>query len=191
MLADAGLKVAVYEAHVVAGGFCHNFLRKERYEGNPCLYRFDAGPHDFSGLHPGGALRGVLERLGVADEIEWRRVDHTYVFGGRRIEPARDWREYVRQLGEEFPADAAGIAALFEEIRAIFDGMMSTGENTGGIPGLPSSVDEALAFPKRHPLATQWMDKPFDDLVARHGLSSGSEDVIKALTGTSATGGKN
>ena len=101
LLADAGLKVAVYEAHVVAGGFCHNFLRKERHEGKACLYRFDAGPHDFSGLHPGGALKGVLERLGVADEIEWRRVDHTYVFGGRRIEPARDWREYVRQLGED------------------------------------------------------------------------------------------
>ena len=85
--------------------------------------------------------------------------------------------------GEEFPADAAGIAALFEEIRAIFDGMMSTGESTGGIPGSPSSVDEALAFPKRHPLAVQWMDKPFDDLVARHGLSAQAKGVITALTG--------
>ena len=183
LLADAGLKVAVYEAHVVAGGFCHNFLRKERYKGKACLYRFDAGPHDFSGLQPGGALRGVLERLGVADEIEWRRVDHTYVFGGRRIEPARDWREYVHQLGKEFPADAVGIAALFEEIRSVFDGMMSTGENTGGVPGLPSSVDEALAYPKRYPLATQWMDKPFDDLVARHALSAEAKGVIAALTG--------
>jgi phytoene dehydrogenase-like protein len=61
--------------------------------------------------------------------------------------------------------------------------MMSTGENTGGIPGLPSSVDEALALPKRYPLAVQWMDKPFDDLVARHGLSAEAKAVITALTG--------
>ncbi len=182
LIADAGLKVAVYEAEAVAGGFCQNFHGRERHEGAPRIYRFDAGPHDFSGLHPGGALSGVLERLGVAEEIEWRRVDHSYVFGDRRIDPARDWREYVRQLGEQFPADAAAIAALFDEIRAIFDGMVATGETTGGIPGLPNSVDAVLALPKRHPLMVLWMERPFEDLVARHALSAEAQKAILALT---------
>ena len=101
----------------------------------------------------------------------------------RRIEPARDWREYVRQLGEQFPGDAAGIAALFSEIRAIFDGMTSTGAATGGVPGMPGSVDAALAIPKRHPLMVQWMDRPFEDLVARHGLSGEAIEAMLALTG--------
>ncbi|RBP16156.1 phytoene dehydrogenase-like protein [Roseiarcus fermentans] len=183
LLADAGLQVAVYEAHAVAGGFCHTFLRKERHGGKACLYRFDAGPHDFSGLHPGGALGSLLRRLGVADAIAWRRVDHSYVFGDRRIEPARDWREYARQLGAEFPADAAGIVALLDDIRAIFDGMTASGETTGGVPGMPDSVDAVLALPKRHPLMIEWMDRPFDELVATHGLSPEAKEVILALTG--------
>ncbi len=183
LLADAGLKVAVYEAHVVAGGFCHNFLRKERHDGNACVYRFDAGPHDFSGLHPGGALDGVLRRLGVAEAIEWRRLDHCYVMGGRRVEPARDWRAYARQLGEEFPADATGIAGLFEDIHMIFEGMTATGETTDGVPGLPSSIDAVLSLPKRYPLMMRWMDRPFEDLVASHGLGAEAKAVIMALTG--------
>ena len=183
LLADAGLKVAVYEAHVVVGGFCHTFLRKARHDGTACLYRFDAGPHDFSGLHPGGALSGVLRRLRVADDIEWRRLDHCYISGDRRIEPARDWREYVRQLGEEFQTDAGGVAALFDDIRAIFDGMTATGETSGGVPGLPSSVEEVLALPKRYPLMVRWMERPFEDLVARHGLSAEAREAILALTG--------
>ena len=183
LLADAGLKVAVYEAHVVAGGFCHTFLRKERREGKACLYRFDAGPHDFSGLHPGGALSGVLQRLGVAGDIEWRRLDHSYVFGDRRIDPARDWRQYVRQLGEAFPADAAGIVALFDDIRAIFDGMTATGETTGGVPGMPGSVGAVLDLPRRFPLMMRWMDRPFDDLIALHGLGAEAKTAVLALTG--------
>ncbi len=183
LLADAGLKVAVYEAHVVAGGFCHNFLRKERRDGKPCLYRFDAGPHDFSGLHPGGALDGVLKRLGIAHEIEWRRLDHTYVFDGERIEPDRDWRRYVRQLGERFPSDAEGLIALFDDIEAIFAGMASTGEKTSGVPGLPASVDDVLAFAKRHPLAVRWMDRPFDELVSLHVRGAEAKRLITALTG--------
>jgi len=183
LLADAGLKVAVYEAHVVAGGFCHNFLRKERHNGKPCLYRFDAGPHDFSGLFPGGPLHGVLQRLGLGEAIDWRRLDHAYVFDDLRIEPARDWREYVRQLGVRFPEDAQGLVALFDEIRAIYDGLYSTCETTGGIPGLPDNVEAMLAFPKRHPLAVRWMDKPFDELVARHVKGGPAKKAITALTG--------
>ncbi len=183
LLADSGLRVAVFEAHVVAGGFCHSFLRKARHDGAPCLYRFEAGPHDFSGLHPGGALEGVLRRLDIADAIEWRRVDHCYVFGDRRIEPARDWREYVRQLGAAFPADAVGLAALFDDIHAILAGMTWTGEATGGVPGMPASIDAVLAIPKRHPMLAAWMDKPFEQLVARHGLSEEAKAVVLALVG--------
>ena len=82
LLADAGLKVAVFEAHVVPGGYCHTFLRKARHHGQACLYRFDAGPHDFSGLSEGGALSSTLRRLGVADRLDWRRLDHRYTFAG-------------------------------------------------------------------------------------------------------------
>ncbi len=107
-------------------------------------------------------------RLGVADRLDWRRLDHSYRFADRVIDPPRDWRAYAAELGRQFPADAAGLAALFEEIKAIYDGMYATGADNGGIPGLPGSADAMLAFARNHPLAVQWMDRPFDELVARH-----------------------
>jgi phytoene dehydrogenase-like protein len=183
LLADAGLKVAVYEAHVVPGGYCHTFLRKARHDGRPCVYRFDAGPHDFSGVHPGGSVDAILTRLGVADRLDWRRLDHSYRFADRIIDPPRDWREYATELGRQFPADAAGLKALFEEIKAISDGMYATGADNGGIPGLPGSAEAMLAFARRHPLAVKWMERPFDELVARHVSDPQAKRALVALTG--------
>jgi phytoene dehydrogenase-like protein len=183
LLADAGLKVAVYEAHVVAGGFCHTFLRKARHHGRPCLYRFDAGPHDFSGVRPGGPVAAVLARLGVADRLDWRRLDHSYRFADRTIEPPRDWRAYAAELGCAFPADAGGIAALFDDVRAIYDGMRTTGRERGGIPGAPPNAEAMLAFARAHPLAARWMERPFDDLVARHVADPEAKRALKALSG--------
>jgi phytoene dehydrogenase-like protein len=183
LLADAGLKVAVYEAHVVPGGFCHTFLRKARHDGRPCVYRFDAGPHDFSGVHPSGPVSAILSRLGVADHLDWRRLDHSYRFADRTIEPPRDWREYAAELGRQFPSDAAGLKALFAEVKAIYDGMAASGADRGGIPGLPSSAAAMLAFVREHPFAVQWMDRPFDELVARHVSDPQAKRLLTALTG--------
>jgi all-trans-retinol 13,14-reductase len=183
LLADAGLKVAVYEAHVVPGGYCHTFLRKARHDGCPCVYRFDAGPHDFSGVHPGGPVNAILARLGVGDRLDWRRLDHSYRFADRIIEPPRDWREYAAELGRQFPADATGLKALFEEIKAIFDGMYATGADNAGIPGLPRSADALLAFARQHPLAVKWMERPFDELVARHVSGPEAKRTLAALAG--------
>jgi phytoene dehydrogenase-like protein len=183
LLADSGLAVAVYEAHVVPGGFCHTFLRKARRDGRPCVYRFDAGPHDFSGVHPGGPVNAILAQLGVADRLDWRRLDHSYRFADRIIDPPRDWRAYAAEFGRPFPADAVGLKALFEEIKAIFDGMYATGADNGGIPGLPRSADALLAFARGHSLAVKWMDRPFDELVAHHVSDPQAKRALNALTG--------
>ncbi len=190
LLADSGLKVAVYEAHVVPGGYCHTFLRKERHDGRPCVYRFDAGPHDFSGVHPGGPVDAILTRLGVAGELDWRRLDHSYIFADRTIDPPRDWREYAVELGRQFPADAAGLVALFDELKAIYDGMYATGAGNGGIPGLPRTADGMLDLVRRHPVAVRWMDRPFDELIDRHVADPAAKRALKALTGYVSDGGE-
>jgi len=183
LLADAGLKVVVAEHHVVPGGFCHTFVRKAHHRGKPCLYRFDSGPHDFSGLWPGGPVASVLQRLGVAERLDWRRLDHTYHLPGFTLDVPRDWRDYVGELGRRFPADAAGFETLFADIHAIYDGMYSTGRHNGGIPGLPTTVAAMLAFPGQHPLAFRWLDKPFDDLVAQHIQNPEAHRALTALAG--------
>ncbi len=183
LLADAGLKVLVAEQHFQPGGFCQTFQRKLHHKGEPLVYRFDAGPHDFSGVWPGGPVTSILERLRVADQIEWRRVDHTYRLAGRTIDVPEDWRDYVAELGRLFPAEGKGFETLFATIRAIYDGMFSPLVGAGGIPGLGMNVDAMLAFPRAHPLAVRWMEKPFDQLVEAHISDPKARRLVAALTG--------
>lgn len=183
LLADAGLKVLVAEQHFQPGGFCQSFQRKIHHKGEPLVYRFDAGPHDFSGVWPGGPVTSILERLGVAERIEWRRVDHSYRYPGLVIDVPRDWNDYVAELGRIFPAERSGLEALFATIRAIYDGMFSPVVGVRGVPGLGMTVDTMLAFARLHPLAVQWMDKPFDQLVAEHVADPRARQLITTLTG--------
>ncbi|CCD90965.1 putative phytoene dehydrogenase and related proteins; membrane protein [Bradyrhizobium sp. ORS 375] len=183
LLADSGLRVKVFDHHVVPGGFCHSYLRKAHHDNKPVLYRFDAGPHDFSGVWPGGPVDSVLRRLGVADRIEWKRVTHSYRLAGRRIDVPEDWRAYVRLLCEMFPASADGLVRLFDTIHAIFESMYATGQGRSGIPGMPESIEEMLAFPRRHPQAFRWMNRPFDELVAAHVSDPELIATLNALSG--------
>lgn len=183
LLADAGLKVLVVEQHFQPGGFCQSFQRKLRHKGDPLVYRFDAGPHDFSGAWPDGPVAAVLDRLGVAGRIEWLRIDHTYRYRGRVIDVPADWHAHVAELGRQFPAVGSGFETLFTTIRAIFDGMYSPVMARGGIPGLGMTVDAMLAFAQLHPIAVQWMDKPFDQLVAQYIPDPEARELVSALTG--------
>ena len=168
LLADAGLKVVVYEAHVVPGGYCHTFLRKARHDGRPCVYRFDAGPHDFSGVHPGGPVGAILSRLGVADRLDWRRLDHSYRFADRVIEPPRDWRAYAAELGRQFPADAAGLRPCSRRSRRFTTAWPRPAPTRAASLACRAAPRRCSPFARNHPLAVQWMDRPFDELVARH-----------------------
>lgn len=181
LLADAGAKVLVADQHVLPGGFCHHWPRKQRHNGVPRIFRFDSGVHDFSGVWPGGPIDRLSQRLGL--EIDWLRLDHSYYLKGRRIDVPRDWRDYAALLGREFPDAAPGILALFTDLKAVFDGMYSTADESGGFPLGPRSVESMMAFPKAQPLAYEWMKKPFAELVARHVDDAGARKMLYALAG--------
>jgi phytoene dehydrogenase-like protein len=182
-LADAGLKVKVFEHHVLAGGYCHTYLRKAHHDNKPVIYRFDAGPHDFSGVWPGGTITGVLDRLGVADRLQWKRIRHSYHLAGTSVDVPDDWRDYVRLLCEKFPGSADGIRSLFDTIHAIFEDMFSTGRERSGVPGMPGSIEAMMQFPKEHPHAYKWLNEPFDRLVAAHVSDPAVIRYLDALAG--------
>lgn len=187
LLADGGLRVAVFEHHVVPGGFAHTWLRRARTRdpvtGAPLVFRFDAGVHDVSGWQPGGTVRSVFERLGIADDAEWRRLDHRYLLDGRAIDVPRDWRAYVELLASEYSQAASGIRALFDDIHTVFTAMFSTAAERGGIPGMPTSPKALFAFARANPLAVAWMERPWHEFVARHVTDPGALKWINALGG--------
>ena len=183
LLADAGAKVVVAEQHDVVGGFAHNWWREIECNGAKRSFRFDAGVHDISGVWPGGPVASVLDRLGVAGEIKWLPLDHTYRIGPLAFDVPRDWRAYAKQLGILFPESADRIEAFFRDAHAIFKGMFSTAANNGGIPGPIYSVEELLAFPKRYPLAARWMNRPFVEFLANYVADPAAQRFILSLTG--------
>ncbi|PJA51579.1 MAG: NAD(P)/FAD-dependent oxidoreductase, partial [Candidatus Marinimicrobia bacterium CG_4_9_14_3_um_filter_48_9] len=103
-LAQAGKKVLVCEQHEVAGGWTHSFT----LEG----YRFSPGVHYIGDLQPGGALRRILEGLGVSEDLTFIELnpdgyDHFYL-GDRRFDFPKGKAQMIRRLKEYFPDDARG-----------------------------------------------------------------------------------
>lgn len=187
LLAEAGLKVEVFEQHDLPGGFAHNWLRRARVRdpetGAPLVFRFDSGVHDVSGWHEGGTVRNLFDRLGIAAPGDWARLDHRYVIDGLALDVPRDWQEWRDRLAAAFPQEAEGIRALWDEIHTIYRSMFSTMQNWGGFPGMPGTPEAVLDFANAHPLAVAWMDRPWSDLVARHVQDPGAQRWLNALTG--------
>lgn len=172
LLADCGLKVSVFEQHVVPGGFSHTWLRRARIRdpksNKKLLFRFDSGVHDVSGWQPGGPVRSVFERLGIAEDTPWKRLDHRYFLDGKTVSVSRDWRHYADAIAGHYPHEATGIRTLFEEIHDIYRAMYSGTQQRGGIPGSPATPELMLVFAKNYPLAVRWMERPWSEFVGRH-----------------------
>ncbi|MBQ0957955.1 NAD(P)/FAD-dependent oxidoreductase [Ideonella sp. 4Y11] len=168
LLAEAGARVLVVERQPVLGGFCHSWYRKVRHQGEMKRFRFDAGAMDFSGAHPGGTIRAVLQRVGADDKVRWRPLEHTYRQGRLSLDVPHDWREWQDTLCGQFPEEAEGIRGFFDAMRLVADARHSLAPHNGGVPRQPRGEAELRSFAERHAFAHQWKDRPVTELLARH-----------------------
>ncbi len=182
LLARAGAKVRVVDQHVLPGGYCHHWPRRANADGRKLIFRFDSGVHDFSGVHAGGAINGIMNRLD-APAIDWLPLSHRYILNDITLDIPHGADAYVARLGALFPLQAAGLAALFADIRAILESMCSEAPRYSGVPGAPRSIEGLMAFPARYPLSVQWMDRPFIELLRHHINDPALEALLFALGG--------
>jgi len=182
LLAQAGQRVAVFEQHDKPGGFCHCWEGIGTDGGNLVPFRFDAGVHDISGWFEGGTVREILRRLNLEAALEWRRMDHSFVDGGQRWDAPRGWDAFTESLAARHPTMAPALRLLLADVRIIFDAMYATSKQRGGVPGQPDSVEGLKVFAREHPLAVRWMQLPFGDLLAHHGVSGSARQQLLALS---------
>lgn len=182
LLAQRGLKVLVLEHHYLAGGFCTSWPRYVGRGTERQTYVFDAGVHDVSGLGPNGPVRLLLRQLGIEDRVDWRPVSHEYLVGDLRLKVPHSAEAFVQLLGALFPAEQAGVAALFAEMEAIYRELYQDVAKAGGVPLRPRTVDEALAYPLPHPHAYRGMHTPFEAMLDRHLRDPELKRVLSMLT---------
>ncbi len=107
LLAKSGLRVALLEKHYKVGGYMTTFRRGD--------YTFEASLHAMGGLDE----PVDFDTLGITDRLDIIREDPIY----RSIFPQHDFEiqgnvdAYKQQLKDLFPAEAAGLDALFAELQ--------------------------------------------------------------------------
>ena len=183
LLAKRGLKVAVFEQHFLAGGYCTSWERGVRHGDERLTYVFDAGVHDVSGLGERGGVRNMMRQLDIEEEVDWHRMDHEYFLKGKHLRVPRDPELFAAGLGGLFPCERETVKSFLGEMKSIYDEMYADMENTGGVPCAPRTVDDMLAYPAAHPHMMKWMDRPFGEMLDTYFKDEELKQFLSTLTG--------
>ncbi len=168
MLARNGRRVLLLERHNVPGGYATSFVRGR--------YEFEIALHELSGIGPPerpGSLYRYLDYLGVAQKVDFIRLDHLY----RAVFPDLDLtlpvgpQEFEDALCAAFPGDARGIRRFLQRV-------YNLGRDFGHVVRRRGQVSP-LAMPFQFPhlfryLPTTWgqvLNRDVRDVRARAVLS--------------------
>lgn len=115
LLAKAGRRVLVVEAHDVAGGYAHTFTLKN--------FRFCAQVHYIFSCAEGESVHTLLSELGVADRVPFLRLDPDgfdhVVIAGERVRIPNGLVKYEERLGALYPQWREPLRRYFRTITAI------------------------------------------------------------------------
>ncbi|MEX1012701.1 MAG: NAD(P)/FAD-dependent oxidoreductase [Waddliaceae bacterium] len=116
LLANAGFRICMLEAHDVPGGFAHSF------EMNG--YHFCAQVHYVWGCAPGQRIHQFLEKIGLEDEIEFlsyepQSYDIASLPDGKKVNIPYGFDQLIENIDEAYPGDRESISRFIEIIEEI------------------------------------------------------------------------
>jgi phytoene desaturase len=113
LLAQKGLRVAIFEKKATVGGCCTSFTRKG--------FTFDLSVQSIGGCKKGGRLWRLLNDLEVRDNIELLPLNpaREYHFPGMRIKQYADLDAHVEYLASLFPGEREGIYQVYRTYQAL------------------------------------------------------------------------
>ena len=179
LLAKNGYKVTVLEQHYKVGGYCTSFSRRG--------FTFDGGVESISGLWDRGAIRLLLDELGV----DWRevfvRVREAYILEGEFIDIPGKIEEFIEELARRFPGEAEGIKEFFNDVERVVEEVYSSGGEFG-VPLPPPLIYRVLGFkklfdfPKRFPHMMSWMNLTYKQVLDRYFRDEKLKRLLSLLT---------
>ncbi|WP_306369309.1 NAD(P)/FAD-dependent oxidoreductase [Nocardiopsis sp. CC223A] len=154
-LQRAGARTLLVERHNVPGG-CGTSFRRGRFE-------FEVALHQLSGVGVEGqafSLRGLFEKLGVADRLEFVQEHDLYraVVPGRHdvVLPA-DWDGATDALESAFPGNRDRIARFFQLLKDV------TFWQVAAMRGMPREEIDPVLFRYGLRSLKEVLDEHFDD----------------------------
>lgn len=116
LLANAGKKVCLLEAHDLPGGYCQTFHTGE--------YHFCAQVHYIWGCHPGGKIYEFLKRIGLEKDItfelfEKERYDVMAMPDGKKVNIPYGWNNLVKSVTDAYPEQKAGMEMFVDVMRKL------------------------------------------------------------------------
>ncbi|MGD9365065.1 MAG: NAD(P)/FAD-dependent oxidoreductase [Desulfobacteraceae bacterium] len=112
-LAKEGYRVLLLEQHVAVGGCATVFRRK--------AFKMEVGLHEMDGLDQGDPKTGMLDDLGVLQQIRFVRVPEFYRYVNSHLDIVipDNGAEALRLLTATFPRERKGIRHFFNTIGGI------------------------------------------------------------------------
>ncbi|MDR1818421.1 MAG: NAD(P)/FAD-dependent oxidoreductase [Puniceicoccales bacterium] len=163
LLARKGWRPLVLEAHDKAGGLASSWTRRIRTTGGGTTggdFIFSTGVQDISGLSGHCALAVLLENSPFKNDLRWLPTRQRHITDDLVFDVPDGWDALVEKLAATFPADAAGIRALFAELNTLLDALrldtcrlLEGGGNAGAGAGAAGSVAGGTAVPHETYLA--------------------------------------
>ncbi len=106
-------KILMLERHFQAGGFTHEFKRKQN------KYSWDVGVHYIGDLHEGTLSRKVFDTI-TKKQVKWNRMNEpfeVFVYPEDTFKVYGEVEKYKNDLIEKFPEEEEAIKKYFKDIR--------------------------------------------------------------------------
>jgi phytoene dehydrogenase-like protein len=131
LLAKAGARVAVVEAHEYPGGCCHTFPMGD--------YRFCAAVHYIFSCGEGEPVYNLLRALGLHEKVTFERLNDDGYDHFRCPSAGLSFRipsgldAWCKRLSEQFPAETKAITSFFETIKTLAKELGRLPDNLSGL----------------------------------------------------------
>jgi len=138
-----GWKVLVAEKNVIPGGNCTS----RDYGG----YTFDLAVHQLSGIAGGGVCAGIMREYGIADKLDFRKVDPFLVIDmpDRSYTLHADKEALREELGRDFPDDKDDIDRMISGLGSMRkDALLAQRLLYGPDPVLDRMITEDVGLKK-------------------------------------------
>jgi all-trans-retinol 13,14-reductase len=168
LMASAGRRVRILEAHEVAGGYGHTFTAGGKY-------RFNAQLHYVWNCGPGRTVDTFLRKVGLRQQVTFEQYDPAGYdhmrMPGWALDIPGDFDELARRLADLFPASAGRCRAFVDEVRA-------TDAELEGWPGSLWGVPGALVETRGFARLRRWRRATLQDVFDHFALPPEAQALL-------------